>query len=29
MGVPGNRTMLSKNDGVVAYSTIISLSSRR
>src|SRR5688572_24161695 len=26
MGVPGNRTMLSKNDGVVAYSTIISLS---
>jgi photosystem II stability/assembly factor-like uncharacterized protein len=25
MGVPGNRTMLSKNDGVVAYSTIISL----
>jgi hypothetical protein len=26
MGVPGNRTMLSKNDGVVAYSTIISVS---
>ena len=26
MGVPGNRTMLSKNDGVVAYSTIVSLS---
>jgi photosystem II stability/assembly factor-like uncharacterized protein len=26
MGVPGDRTMLSKNDGVVAYSTIISLS---
>ena len=26
MGVPGNRTMLSKNDGVVAYSTIISIS---
>jgi hypothetical protein len=26
MGVPGNRTMLSKNDGVVAYSTIISMS---
>jgi photosystem II stability/assembly factor-like uncharacterized protein len=25
MGVPGNRTMLSKNDGVVAYSTIVSL----
>jgi photosystem II stability/assembly factor-like uncharacterized protein len=25
MDVPGNRTMLSKNDGVVAYSTIISL----
>ena len=25
MGVPGNRTMLSKNDGVVAYSTIISI----
>jgi len=26
MGVQGNRTMLSKNDGVVAYSTIVSLS---
>jgi photosystem II stability/assembly factor-like uncharacterized protein len=26
MGVPGNRTMLSKNDGIVAYSTIVSLS---
>jgi hypothetical protein len=26
MGVPGNRAMLSKNDGVVAYSTIVSLS---
>ena len=26
MGVPGNRTMLSKNDGVVAYSTIIAVS---
>jgi photosystem II stability/assembly factor-like uncharacterized protein len=25
MGVPGDRTMLSKNDGVVSYSTIISL----
>jgi photosystem II stability/assembly factor-like uncharacterized protein len=25
MGVPGNRTMLSKNDGVAAYSTIVSL----
>ena len=25
MGVPGDRTMLSKNDGVVAYSTIISV----
>jgi photosystem II stability/assembly factor-like uncharacterized protein len=26
MGVPGDRTMLSKNDGVVSYSTIISVS---
>jgi photosystem II stability/assembly factor-like uncharacterized protein len=26
MGVPGDRTQLSKNDGVVSYSTIISLS---
>jgi hypothetical protein len=26
MGVPGDRTMLSKNDGVTAYSTIISIS---
>src|SRR5688500_18082614 len=26
MGVPGDRTMLSKNDGVTSYSTIISLS---
>ena len=26
MGVPGDRTMLSKNDGVTAYSTIVSLS---
>jgi photosystem II stability/assembly factor-like uncharacterized protein len=26
MGVPGSRTQLSKNDGVVAYSTIVSLS---
>ncbi len=26
MGVPGDRSMLSKNDGVTAYSTIISLS---
>jgi photosystem II stability/assembly factor-like uncharacterized protein len=26
MGIPGDRTMLSKNDGVVAYSTIISIS---
>src|SRR6185503_19577612 len=26
MGVPGDRTQLSKNDGVVAYSTIISVS---
>jgi photosystem II stability/assembly factor-like uncharacterized protein len=26
MGVPGNVTQLSKNDGVVAYSTIISIS---
>ena len=26
MGVPGGRTMLSKNDGVTSYSTIISLS---
>ena len=26
MGVAGNRTMLSKNDGVVAYSTIVSVS---
>ena len=25
MGLPGDRTMLSKNDGVVSYSTIISL----
>ena len=25
MGVPGDRRMLSKNDGVVSYSTIISL----
>ena len=25
MGVPGNRSMLSKNDGVTAYSTIVSL----
>jgi photosystem II stability/assembly factor-like uncharacterized protein len=25
MGVPGNRSMLSKNDGVSAYSTIVSL----
>ena len=26
LGVPGNRTQLSKNDGVVSYSTIISIS---
>ena len=26
MGVPGDRTQLSKNDGVVSYSTIISIS---
>jgi hypothetical protein len=26
MGVPGNETQLSKNDGVVSYSTIVSLS---
>ena len=26
MGVPGDRTQLSKNDGVVAYSTIIAIS---
>ena len=26
LGVPGDRTMLSKNDGVVSYSTIVSLS---
>jgi photosystem II stability/assembly factor-like uncharacterized protein len=26
MGVPGNQTQLSKNDGVVSYSTIISVS---
>jgi photosystem II stability/assembly factor-like uncharacterized protein len=26
MGVPGDRTMLSKNDGVTAYSTIIAVS---
>ena len=26
MGVPGNRTQLSKNDGVVSYSTIVSVS---
>jgi photosystem II stability/assembly factor-like uncharacterized protein len=26
MGVPGDRTMLSKNDGVTSYSTIIALS---
>ncbi len=26
MGVPGNQTQLSKNDGVVSYSTIISIS---
>jgi hypothetical protein len=26
MGVPGDRTQLSKNDGVVSYSTIVSLS---
>ena len=26
MGVPGDRTMLSKNDGVVSYSTIVSIS---
>jgi photosystem II stability/assembly factor-like uncharacterized protein len=26
MGIPGDRTMLSKNDGVTAYSTIISIS---
>jgi photosystem II stability/assembly factor-like uncharacterized protein len=26
MGVPGNQTQLSKNDGVVSYSTIVSIS---
>ena len=26
MGVPGDRTQLSKNDGVVSYSTIIAIS---
>jgi hypothetical protein len=29
MGVPGDRTMLSKNDGVVSYSTIVSVSESR